>query len=160
MQGFDALWMPGTDHAGIATQNVVERKLAAEGTDRQDLGREEFIERVWEWKEESGGQIINQLKRLGAPATGAGSASPWTRACPGRCARCSSGSTKRGSSTGDYIINWCPRCHTALSDLEVEHEDNDGHLYYIQLSPGRRATAMSSWPPPGPRPCSATRRWP
>ena len=66
MQGFDALWMPGTDHAGIATQNVVERKLAAEGTDRHALGREAFIERVWQWKAESGGQIINQLKRLGA----------------------------------------------------------------------------------------------
>ena len=133
MQGFDALWMPGTDHAGIATQNVVERKLAAEGTDRHALGREAFIQRVWQWKAESGGQIINQLKRLGASCD-------WSRerftldAGLSRAVRevfvrlYEEGLIYKG----DYIINWCPRCRTALADLEVEHDPHDGHLYHIR----------------------------
>ena len=133
MQGFDALWMPGTDHAGIATQNVVERMLAAEGTDRHALGREAFIERVWQWKAESGGQIINQLKRLGCSCD-------WSRerftldAGLSRAVRevfvrlYEEGLIYKG----DYIINWCPRCQTALADLEVEHDPHDGHLFYIR----------------------------
>ena len=133
MQGFDALWMPGTDHAGIATQNVVERKLAAEGNDRHALGREAFIERVWQWKAESGGQIINQLKRLGASCD-------WSR----ERFTMDEGLSRAVREVfvrlyeegliykGDYIINWCPRCHTALADLEVEHDPHDGHLYYIR----------------------------
>ncbi len=133
MQGFDALWMPGTDHAGIATQNVVERKLAAEGTDRHDLGREAFIQRVWQWKAESGGQIINQLKRLGASCD-------WSR----ERFTLDEGLSRAVREVfvrlyeegliykGDYIINWCPRCRTALADLEVEHDPHDGHLYHIR----------------------------
>ncbi|MCL4500488.1 MAG: valine--tRNA ligase [Deltaproteobacteria bacterium] len=133
MQGFDALWMPGTDHAGIATQNVVERKLAAEGTDRHALGREAFIQRVWQWKAESGGQIINQLKRLGASCD-------WSR----ERFTLDEGLSRAVREVfvrlyeegliykGDYIINWCPRCRTALADLEVEHDPHDGHLYHIR----------------------------
>ena len=133
MQGFDALWMPGTDHAGIATQNVVERQLAAEGTDRHALGREAFIERVWQWKAESGGQIINQLKRLGASCD-------WSR----ERFTMDEGLSRAVREVfvrlydegliyqGDYIINWCPRCRTALADLEVEHDPHDGHLYHIR----------------------------
>jgi valyl-tRNA synthetase len=133
MQGFDALWMPGTDHAGIATQNVVERRLAAEGTDRHALGRENFIKRVWQWKAESGGQIINQLKRLGASCD-------WSR----ERFTLDEGLSRAVREVfvrlyeegliykGDYIINWCPRCQTALADLEVEHDPHDGHLYYIR----------------------------
>ena len=133
MQGFDALWMPGTDHAGIATQNVVERMLAAEGTDRHALGREAFIQRVWQWKAESGGQIINQLKRLGASCD-------WSR----ERFTLDEGLSRAVREVfvrlyeegliykGDYIINWCPRCRTALADLEVEHDPHDGHLYYIR----------------------------
>ena len=133
MQGFDALWMPGTDHAGIATQNVVERKLAAEGTDRHALGREAFIRRVWQWKAESGGQIINQLKRLGASCD-------WSR----ERFTLDEGLSRAVREVfvrlydegliykGDYIINWCPRCRTALADLEVEHDPHDGHLYHIR----------------------------
>ena len=133
MQGFDALWMPGTDHAGIATQNVVERKLAAEGTDRHALGRDAFIERVWQWKAESGGQIINQLKRLGASCD-------WSR----ERFTLDEGLSRAVREVfvrlyeegliykGDYIINWCPRCRTALADLEVEHDPHDGHLYHIR----------------------------
>jgi valyl-tRNA synthetase len=133
MQGFDALWMPGTDHAGIATQNVVERMLAAEGTDRHALGREAFIERVWQWKAESGGRIINQLKRLGCSCD-------WSR----ERFTLDVGLSRAVREVfvrlyeegliykGDYIINWCPRCQTALADLEVEHDPHDGHLYYIR----------------------------
>jgi valyl-tRNA synthetase len=133
MQGYNVLWMPGTDHAGIATQNVVERQLSAEGKDRHDLGREEFIERVWKWKAESGGQIIGQLKRLGASCD-------WER---------ERFTMDEGLSTAvrtvfvklyqdgliyrdNRLINWCPRCHTALSDIEVEHEDKKGHLWHIR----------------------------
>jgi valyl-tRNA synthetase len=133
MQGYNVLWMPGTDHAGIATQNVVERQLAAEGKDRHDLGREEFIERVWQWKAESGGQIIGQLKRLAASCD-------WER----ERFTMDEGLSKAVRTVfvklyedgliyrDNRLINWCPRCHTALSDIEVEHEDKKGHLWHIR----------------------------
>ncbi len=133
-QGRNVLWMPGTDHAGIATQNVVERQLAAEGLERHDIGREKFIERVWQWREESGGTIINQLKRLG-------SSCDWSR----ERFTMDEGLSKAVREVfvslyedgliyqGDYIINWCPRCHTALSDLEVEFEEhNNGKLWDLE----------------------------
>lgn len=133
MHGYEVLWMPGTDHAGIATQNVVEKQLASEGFDRHAIGREEFIARVWKWREESGGQIIEQLKRLGASCD-------WQR---------ERFTMDEGLSTAvrevfvrlyddgliyraNRLINWCPRCHTALSDLEVEHEDKMGHLWHLR----------------------------
>jgi valyl-tRNA synthetase len=131
--GYNVLWMPGTDHAGIATQNVVERQLAAQNTSRHELGRTNFIERVWQWREQYGSKIINQLKRLGASCD-------WDRERftmdegLSRAVRTvfvklyEEGLIYRGS----YIINWCPRCHTALADLEVEHEDHQGHLYHIR----------------------------
>ena len=120
MKGYEALWVPGMDHAGIATQNVVEKQLAAEGFDRHALGREKFVERVWKWKAESGGTIINQLKKLGASCD-------WSR---------ERFTMDEGLSEAvrevfirlyhegliyrsNYIINWCPRCRTALADLEV-----------------------------------------
>ena len=133
MEGFNTLWMPGTDHAGIATQNVVERQLLAEGTDRHKIGREKFVERVWKWKEKSGGDIIRQLKRLGASCD-------WER----ERFTMDEGLSKAVREVfvrlydegliykGDRLINWCPRCHTALSDLEVEHEEQKGHLYHIK----------------------------
>ncbi|MGO9620838.1 MAG: valine--tRNA ligase [Desulfobaccales bacterium] len=133
MQGFDVLWMPGTDHAGIATQNVVERMLAAEGSDRHALGREAFIERVWRWKAESGGQIIKQLQRLGCSCD-------WSR----ERFTLDQGLSRAVREVfvrlyeegliyrGDYMINWCPRCRTALADLEVEHDPHNGHLYHIR----------------------------
>ncbi|MDD5451111.1 MAG: valine--tRNA ligase [Desulfovibrionales bacterium] len=133
MAGCNTLWVPGTDHAGIATQNVVERQLAADGLDRHTVGRERFIERVWRWKEESGGQIINQLKRLGC-------ACDWSR----QRFTMDEGLSRAVREVfvrlyregliyrGDYIINWCPRCHTALADLEVEHENHKGSLYHIR----------------------------
>ena len=133
MQGYEVLWMPGTDHAGIATQNVVERRIEEEGTDRHRMGREAFVARVWEWKEEYGGTIIRQLKRLGCSCD-------WERERFTMDEGCSlavrtvfkklydEGLIYRGK----YIINWCVRCHTALSDIEVEHEEKTGHLWYVR----------------------------
>jgi len=132
MKGFNVLWQPGTDHAGIATQNVVEKDLAAKGTDRHAIGRERFIELVWEWREKYGGLIINQLKRLGCCCD-------WSR----ERFTMDEGLSRAVREVfvrlyeegliyrGDYIINWCPRCHTALADLEVEHREKDSHLYYV-----------------------------
>jgi valyl-tRNA synthetase len=133
MSGYNVLWMPGTDHAGIATQNVVERQLASEGKDRFELGREAFIERVWQWKGESGGQIIGQLKRLGASCD-------WERERFTMDAGLSKAVREvfvRLYDEGliyrdNRLINWCPRCHTALSDIEVEHEEKAGHLWHLR----------------------------
>ncbi len=133
MSGYEVLWMPGTDHAGIATQNVIEKQLAAENKDRHDLGREAFIDRVWKWRKESGGQIINQLKRLGASCD-------WERERFTMDEGLSKAVREVFVSLYDdgliyrdnRLINWCPRCHTALSDLEVEHEDKKGNLWHLR----------------------------
>ena len=133
MTGRRALWLPGTDHAGIATQMMVERQLAAEGSSRQQLGREAFVERVWEWKRHYGGAILDQMKRLGASVD-------WRReyftmddhlsvAVREAFVRLhEQGLIYRGA----YIVNWCPRCQTAISDLEVVHEEQKGHLWEIR----------------------------
>jgi valyl-tRNA synthetase len=133
MQGRNVLWMPGTDHAGIATQNVVERQLTAEGTTREALGREKFLERVWQWKAQSGDTIVRQLQRLGASCD-------WDRLR----FTMDEGLSKAVLEVfvrlyeegliyrGERLINWCPRCLTALSDIEVEHEDIKGKLYSIE----------------------------
>jgi len=133
LRGDNVLWMPGTDHAGIATQNVVEKDLAGKGLDRSQLGREKFIEAVWEWRQEYGSAIINQLKRLGASCD-------WER----ERFTMDEGLSKAVRKVfvqlyheglifrGSYIINWCDRCHTALADLEVDHEEHDGYLYHIR----------------------------
>ena len=133
MRGFEALWMPGTDHAGIATQNVVEKSLAKEGLKRQDLGREKFVERVWEWRQLYGSTIINQLKKLGC-------ACDWGRTRFTMDQEYSLAVTevfvrlyeKKLIYQGDYIINWCPRCQTALSDEEASHQEIEGSLYYLK----------------------------
>ena len=133
MRGDNTLWVPGTDHAGIATQARVERQLAEEGLTKDDLGREQFLERVWAWKEQYGGTIIRQLKRLGASCD-------WQRerfTMDEGCSRAvrevfrrlyAKGLIYRGS----YIINWCPRCRTTISDIEVEHSEEQGTLTYIR----------------------------
>ena len=145
MQGRPTLWLPGTDHAGIATQNVVEAALAREGLTRFDLGREKFVERVWEWKARYGGIITQQLRRLGASCD-------WTRERftmdPGLSRAVREAFVRlyqRGLIyRGEYLINWCPRCGTALSDLEVEHKEIVGKLYYVryplQWRPGETET--------------------
>ena len=133
LRGDNVLWMPGTDHAGIAAQNVVERHLAATGTDRHQLGRERFIERVWEWRKEYGGAIINQLKRLGASCDWARERFTMDEGLSLAVRKVFVQLYDEGLIyRGNYIINWCPRCHTALADLEVEHEEVDAHLYYIR----------------------------
>ena len=132
MMGDAALWLPGLDHAGIATQVVVERELAAEGLTRHDLGREKFIERVWDWVGKSRGRIGEQHRRLGVSCD-------WSREVftldpgPSRAVRHTFVNLYRKGLIyrGERIINWCPRCATALSDLEVEHRETDGSLYYI-----------------------------
>ena len=133
MKGKQALWMPGTDHAGIATQNVVEKSIAQEGLGRQDLGRDKFIERVWQWRQEYGATIIRQLKKLGASCD-------WQRTrftMDEEYSRAvlevfvslyEKGLIYRGS----YIINWCPRCQTALSDEEAAHHQIKGYLYHMR----------------------------
>ena len=131
--GQNVLWMPGTDHAGIATQNVVERKLAAEGKTRDQLGREEFIEEVWRWREQSGGAIINQLKRLGASCDWDRERFTMDEGLSDAVRKVFVRLYKEGLIYEDqYIINWCPRCKTALADLEVEYEEKDAYLYYIR----------------------------
>ncbi|HLK02256.1 MAG TPA: valine--tRNA ligase, partial [Streptosporangiaceae bacterium] len=131
------LWLPGMDHAGIATQNVVERELAREGLSRHDLGREAFVERVWQWKAESGGQILGQMRRLGDSVD-------WTRerfTMDEGLSRAVQTIFKRLYDDGliyraERIINWCPRCLTALSDIEVDHSDDEGELISIRYGGG------------------------
>lgn len=133
MSGFNTLWMPGTDHAGIATQNMVERKLATEGLKKEDLGREKFVERVWDWKGQYGGIITNQLRKLGASLD-------WDRERftmdEGLSAAVREIFVKLYNDgliyRGEYMINWCPRCGTALADDEVEHEEKEGKLYFVK----------------------------
>ena len=132
MLGKNVLWVPGIDHAGIATQNVVERQLHSEGIDRHSLGRDRFIERVWKWKEESSGTIVNQLKRLGASCDWSRLRFTMDEGLSRAVREVFVRLYKEGLIyRGDYIINWCPRCHTALSDLEVEGEETEGKLYYM-----------------------------
>ena len=133
MQGYNCLWMPGTDHAGIATQNVVERELAKEGLSREQLGREEFIKRVWQWKERYGGVIIHQLRRLGASCDWSRERFTMDEGLSRAVREVFVRLYEEGLIYRDkYIINWCPRCGTALSDLEVEHEEEDAYLYYLR----------------------------
>jgi valyl-tRNA synthetase len=133
MNGYRVLWVPGTDHAGIATQHVVERRLAAQGLSRAQVGRDEFIARVWEWKQETGSTILHQLKALGVScdweherftmdeglslAVHEAFVRLWEDGLLYRAQR---------------LINWCPRCKTALADIEVIHEESDGNLWYIR----------------------------
>ena len=133
MKGFEVLWLPGMDHAGIATQNVVEKQLAATGVSRHDLGREEFVKRVWKWKEESGGAILGQMKRLGDSVD-------WSRERFTMDQGLSDAVLtifKQLFDAGliyraEKIINWCPRCLTALSDIEVEHSDDAGEFVQVR----------------------------
>lgn len=133
MCGYQVLWMPGTDHAGIATQNVVEKQLTAEGLDRHELGRDAFVERVWQWRETSGGQIIHQLKRLGASCDWERERFTMDQGLSAAVREVFVRLYQDGLIYRDNrLINWCPRCHTALSDLEVEHEDRKSHIWHLR----------------------------
>ncbi len=145
MQGYKTLWLPGMDHAGIATQNVVERELARDGLSRHDLGREAFVERVWQWKIESGGRILGQMRRLGDSVD-------WTRerfTMDAGLSRAVQTIFKRLYDDGliyraQRIINWCPRCLTALSDIEVEHTDDEGELVSIRYGDGDNQVVVAT----------------
>jgi valyl-tRNA synthetase len=145
MQGFEALWLPGMDHAGIATQNVVEKQLATKGLSRHDLGREEFVKKVWEWKAESGGQILGQMKRLGDSVD-------WSREAFTMDENLSQAVLtifKKLFDQGliyraERIINWCPRCLTALSDIEVEHQDDAGEFVSVRYGDGEQSIVVAT----------------
>ena len=145
MQGFEVLWLPGMDHAGIATQNVVEKQLATDGKSRHDLGREEFVKKVWEWKEESGGAILEQMKRLGSSVD-------WSRerfTMDEGMSKAVVAIFKRMYDAGliyraERIINWCPRCLTALSDIEVEHQDDAGEFVQIRYGEGEQSIVIAT----------------
>ncbi len=133
MRGFLTLWLPGTDHAGIATQMMVERQLASEGKNRQQLGREAFLQRVWEWRREYGGAILVQMKRLGASVDWDREYFTMDENLSHAVVECFVRLHEEGLIyRGKYIVNWCPRCMTAISDLEVVHEDFAGKLYQIK----------------------------
>jgi valyl-tRNA synthetase len=145
MQGYVTLWLPGMDHAGIATQNVVEREIAKDGLSRHDLGREEFVARVWRWKAESGGAILGQMRRLGDSVD-------WSRerfTMDAGLSRAVQTMFKRLFDDGliyraQRIINWCPRCMTALSDIEVEHAEDEGELVSIRYGDGEAAIVVAT----------------
>ena len=145
MQGFEVLWLPGMDHAGIATQNVVEKQLAASGKSRHDLGRDEFVKKVWEWKEESGGAILEQMKRLGSSVD-------WSRerfTMDEGMSKAVVTIFKRMYDAGliyraERIINWCPRCLTALSDIEVEHQDDAGEFVSVRYGDGEQSIVVAT----------------
>ena len=145
MQGFEALWLPGMDHAGIATQNVVEKQLASKGQTRHVLGREEFVKKVWEWKAESGGQILGQMKRLGDSVD-------WSREAFTMDENLSQAVLtifKKLFDQGliyraERIINWCPRCLTALSDIEVEHQDDAGEFVSVRYGEGEQSIVVAT----------------
>ncbi|MFF6777562.1 valine--tRNA ligase [Streptomyces sp. NPDC012637] len=145
MQGFETLWLPGMDHAGIATQNKVEQQLAEEGKSRHDLGREEFVERVWQWKDEYGGRILGQLRRLGAGLD-------WSRERFTMDEGLSKAVQKIFKDLyedgliyrAERIINWCPRCLTAISDIEVEYQDDAGELVSIRYGEGEDSLVVAT----------------
>jgi valyl-tRNA synthetase len=150
MDGKNVLWVPGTDHAGIATQNVVERQLAAQGIKKEALGRDAFLERVWVWKAESGGQIIRQLKRLGASCDWSRERFTMDEGLSAAVRKVFVTLYEQGLIyRGTRLINWCPRCLTALSDIEVEHQEEPGKLYHLRypLVSGEGAISVATTRP-------------
>ena len=145
MKGYEVLWLPGMDHAGIATQNVVEKQIGSQGISRHDLGREAFVKKVWEWKAESGGAILDQMKRLGVSVD-------WTRerfTMDEGMSKAVVSIFKKMHDAGliyraERIINWCPRCLTALSDIEVDHQDDAGEFVQIRYGEGEQSIVIAT----------------
>ena len=148
--------MPGTDHAGIATQIKVEEQLRKEGLTRYDLGREKFLERVWDWKNTYGSKIVEQLKTLGSSCDWDRERFTMDEGCSRAVREVFVSLYEKGLIyKGNRIINWCPRCTTALSDAEVEHEEKAGHFWHIKY-PVKDSGEYVVSPPRGPRRCWAT----
>ena len=132
LRGFATLWVPGTDHAGIATQAKVDNMLREQGISREEIGRDAFLEKCWDWKEQYGSTITQQIRKLGASCD-------WNRERFTMDEGCSSAVREAFVDLyekdliyqGNYIVNWCPHCQTTISDIEVEHEENQGALYFI-----------------------------
>lgn len=132
MAGYETLWVPGTDHAGLATQNVVERQLAKEGLTRYDLGREKFVERTWEWTNEHKSAILDQCKRLGASFDRSRERFTFDKGCSDAVKEVFVRLYEKGLIyKGKYIVNWCPRCNSAISDVETEYATEQGHMWEI-----------------------------
>ncbi len=132
MSGYEALWLPGTDHAGIATQNVIEKNLRQEGKTRHDLGREKFLEKTWEWANEHKSAILNQFKRLGASFDRSRERFTFDKGCSDAVKEVFVRLYEKGLIyKGAYIVNWCPRCQSAISDVETEYETEQGHMWEI-----------------------------
>ena len=159
MQGYEVLWLPGMDHAGIATQSVVEKQLAVDGKTKEDFGRELFIDKVWDWKHDSGGTIGAQMRRLGDGVD-------WSRdrfTMDDGLSRAVRTIFKRLYDAGliyqaERLVNWSPVLETAISDLEVSYSDVEGELVSFRYGLSTMPNRTSSWPPPGSRRCSATPR--
>jgi len=133
MQGEKTLWVPGIDHAGIATQNVVEKHLKKQGKTRFDLGKKKFIEEVWKWKEQYGNTIFNQLKKLGASCDWSRTRFTMDKDYAEAVKEAFLHYYKKGLIyRGERVVNWCPRCQTSLSDLELEYKESKGHLWYLK----------------------------
>jgi valyl-tRNA synthetase len=150
MQGYETLWLPGTDHAGIATQNVVKKDLRARGEDARELGREKFVAEVWKWKETCGGKIIRQLRLLGASCDWERERFTLDDGLSAAVEEVFKQLYRKGLVyRGEYLINWCIGCQTAVSDEEVEHEDLDGHFWHIKY-PVRGSALGIGVPTPRP----------
>ncbi|MEJ6952209.1 valine--tRNA ligase [Natronospora cellulosivora (SeqCode)] len=133
MQGFNTLWLPGTDHASIATEVKVVEKMREDGYEKDDLGRDGFLERAWEWKEEYGGRITKQLRKIGSSCDWSRERFTMDEGCSQAVKEVFVELYERGLIyQGDYIVNWCPDCHTTLSDVEVEHEDHSSHIWHLK----------------------------
>ena len=151
MEGYNALWVPGTDHAAISTEVKVTNQLKEEGIDKKELGREGFLKRTWQWKEEYAGTIENQLKKLGISCDWDRERFTMDEGCSKAVEEVFISLYKKGYIyKGSRIINWCPKCKTSLSDAEVEHEEQEGHFWHIKISDrGNRPVPGDRNDPPG-----------
>ena len=157
MQGYDTLWLPGTDHASIATEAKIVEAMKKEGLTKEDLGREGFLKRAWEWKAQYGGRIVEQLKKLGSSCDWERERFTLDEGCSKAVREVFVRLYEKGLIyRGERIINWCPHCQTSISDAEVEYAEKDGSFWHVRYP----FAAMLSLQPPARKRCSAIRLWP
>ena len=155
MAGFEALWLPGTDHASIATEAKVVEAMAKEGLTKEMLGRDGFLERAWDWKNTYGSRIVRQLRKLGSSCDWERERFTLDEGCSDAVKEVFVRLYNEGKIyRGNRLVNWCPYCNTSISDAEVEHEEQDGNFWHI-LYPVKETGGCCSLPPPAPRPCWA-----